>query len=67
MPNKNLTLGNRFGIAQANLDITSSFGLMKTPLTATTEEIDEGIVAGATDDSEQYQNIYPRTNAGETS
>ena len=34
------------------LNITSAFGLVKTPLTATLEEIEQGIIAGAIDDSD---------------
>jgi hypothetical protein len=34
------------------LDITSAFGLVKTPLTATLEEIEQGVAARAIDDSD---------------
>lgn len=34
------------------LDITSAFGLVRTPLTATVEDIEQGIAAGAVDDSD---------------
>lgn len=34
------------------LDITSAFGLVKTPLTAALEEIEQGIVVEAVDDSD---------------
>ncbi len=34
------------------LDITSAFGLIKTPISATLEEIEQGIIAGAIDDSD---------------
>lgn len=33
------------------LDITSAFGIVKTPITATLAELKQGIVAGAVDDS----------------
>jgi hypothetical protein len=31
--------------------ITAAFGLIKTPISATLEEIEQGIIAGAIDDS----------------
>lgn len=34
------------------LDITSAFGLIKTPFTATLNELEQGIIAGAIDDSD---------------
>ena len=34
------------------LDITSAFGLIKTPISATLAEIEQGIIAGAIDDSD---------------
>jgi hypothetical protein len=34
------------------LDITSAFGLIKAPLTANLEEIEEGIIEGAVSDSD---------------
>ncbi len=37
------------------LDITSAFGLIKTPITASLAEIEEGIIAGAISDSDRYQ------------
>lgn len=33
------------------LDITAAFGLIKTPISATLEEIEQGIIGGAIDDS----------------
>lgn len=35
-----------------SLDITSAFGLVSTPLTASLEEIEQRIVAGTVDDSD---------------
>jgi len=32
-------------------DITSAFGLLKTPISASLEELEQGIIAGAIDDS----------------
>ena len=34
------------------LDITSAFGLIKTPLTATLAEIEQGVIAEAIEDSD---------------
>ncbi|MDP1615222.1 MAG: hypothetical protein Q8L68_05435 [Methylococcales bacterium] len=33
-------------------DITSAFGLIKSPVSASLEEIEQGIIAGAIDDSD---------------
>lgn len=35
-----------------SINITSAFGLIKTPLTASLAEIEEGIIAGAIGDSD---------------
>jgi hypothetical protein len=45
-----LEASQRLSAVNKPLDVTSAFGLIKTPITATLADFEQGIIAGATDD-----------------